>query len=145
MYATLSNGDMTMRYKTLAAAVLLALSLPSHSIAQTAKPGSKQECVRQNPPADPAAMQGCMTHMRGMMEKARQAKSAAERQAMMVEHMNMMQGQMEAMRAMREKGADGAPSDPLSQMKMMQQHMDMMQGMMTQMLDQQDMMMKSLK
>ncbi|EDP64181.1 hypothetical protein BAL199_06284 [alpha proteobacterium BAL199] len=136
-----------INYKVLAAATIVTLALPAASIAQTAKPASMQECTRPDPSSDPAAMQGCMTNMQEMMDKARQAKTPTERQALMAEHMAMMKGQMAAMYGMKGHGGDGAMMDPKSapQMKMMQQRMDMMQDMMKQMLDQQDLMMKPTK
>ena len=81
-----------------------------------------------------------MGRMQGMAEAFDQSDDAAERQALMHEHMGLMREQMAEMQGMMDHAApaDGAAPD----MAAMHEHMGVMHGMMMQMMAQQDMMMR---
>jgi hypothetical protein len=80
-----------------------------------------------------------MSRMQSMMEAFDQTDDAAERRALMEEHMTLMREQMAEMEdQMGACCAGGAPPD----MTAMQEQMGMMHGMMMQMMAQQHMMMR---
>lgn len=103
------------------------------------------------PPATPtapmAAMQDRMKTLQAMHDKMMNAKTPAERQALMAEHMKAMQEGMESMRGMKGMGGmggmkgmgmggmgQGMPADPAQRQQMMEMRMDMMQTMMEMMM-----------
>ena len=90
-----------------------------------------------------AAMEPHMKAMQEMHQKMMNAKTPAERQALMADHMKAMQGGMAGMQGMSGgMGGMGAASAPMAMpgdmakcMQSMQQRMDMMQMMMEMMMD----------
>ena len=85
-------------------------------------------------PEHQAAMQAQMKTMREMHGKMMSAKTPVERQAMMAEHMQSMQGGMGAMKGMAAMhDAKGMPPEMAEHHKTMAQHMEMMQMMMDMM------------
>lgn len=96
-----------------------------------------------------ADMDSQMERMRAMHEKMTNAKSAMERNALMAEHMKVMQDGMNMMSKMSSQGMggmkmkDAMPKDGKGDMKdgmaehhqMMEKRMEMMQQMMQMMLD----------
>lgn len=121
-----------MKRHLLVASAFVLLAVPA-AYAQTAAPATPPDRFQQ---------------MQTMMDQLPQAKTPAERQKLMAEHMKLMQAQMTGMRSMMGQGGMmGQPQagmDPkiAPQMQMMQQRVDTMQRMMEQMLQQQQMMMK---
>jgi hypothetical protein len=88
-------------------------------------------------PAEQSDMSDAMSsmqHMKAMHEKMMAAKTPAERQALMAEHMKAMQEGMEAMQHM---GGMGGAKGGMG--KMMQMRMDMMTMMMQMMMDREQM------
>lgn len=85
-------------------------------------------------PAAPAggAMDAQMKSMRKMHDKMMGAATPAERQALMAEHMKVMQDGM-AMMGQMKNGAAGMPMTP----EMMGKRMDMMEMMMQMMMDRE--------
>jgi hypothetical protein len=86
-------------------------------------------------------MQDRMKAMREMHDKMMNAKTPAERQALMADHMKAMQDGMEMMKGMGGKGGMGAmgsgmgmPADPAKRQQMMEARLDMMQMMMDMMM-----------
>jgi hypothetical protein len=130
-----NQGKQIMkRYHLLAVSAFMLLAIPA-AYAQTAAPAPPPDRFQQ---------------MQTMMDQMAQAKTPAERQKLMAEHMALMQAQMTGMRSMMGQGGmtgqpqGGNAMDPKDapQMQMMQQRVDMMQRMMEQMLQQQQLMMK---
>jgi hypothetical protein len=78
---------------------------------------------------------GAMQHMQAMHEQTAAAKTPAERQAVMAEHMKAMQEGMAMMQRMGSSSSSAAKSS-----KSMQMRMDMMTMMMQMMMDRQQMM-----
>ena len=123
-----------MKRQLLFASAFMLLAIPA-AYAQTATPALLPDRFQQ---------------MQTMMDQMPQAKTPAERQKLMVDHMELMRVQMTGMRSMMGQGGmmgqpqGGSAVDPkvAPQMQMMQQRMDMMQGMMEQMVQQQQHMMK---
>lgn len=76
--------------------------------------------------AAPSAMHERMKGMQAMRDKMMNAKTPAERQALMDEHMKAMREGMAGMKNM--------PSDPAKHRQMMEMRMDMMQTMMEMMM-----------
>jgi len=78
-----------------------------------------------------------MKAMQEMHQKMKAAKTLDERQALMAEHMKVMQGGMGMMKGM--SGGDSMGKDPTldpqRRMQTMEQRMDMMQMMMEMMMD----------
>jgi len=72
-----------------------------------------------------------MKAMQDMHQKMMDAKTPAERQALMGEHMKAMQSGMDMMKMNRK----GMSADPKARMEAMEQRMDMMQTMMEMMMD----------
>lgn len=89
-------------------------------------------------------MQERMKNMRAMRDKMKNAKTPAERQALMAEHMKSMHEGMEMMKGMGGmQGMPGAPGmtdmkpmqmESASHQQMMEMRMDMMQTMMEMMM-----------
>jgi hypothetical protein len=85
---------------------------------------------------DMATMDKHMQAMRAMHDKMASAKTAAEREALMAEHMKLMQEGMSMMGGM----APGkAPANAAARQQMMDKRMDMMQSMMQMMMDRMPM------
>lgn len=91
--------------------------------------------------APTAAMQDRMRAMREMHDKMAQAKTPEERQALMADHMKVMQGGMQMMKGMGGMGGaacmrdpQGPPADIGKCQQLMEQRMDMMQMMMEMMM-----------
>ena len=88
-----------------------------------------------------AQMDNQMKAMREMHDKMMAAKTPAERDALMAEHMKTMKEGMGMMKGMGGMGgmagtqAKGTPSDMTQRQSMMEQRMDMMQSMMEMMVD----------
>lgn len=81
---------------------------------------------------DMAMMDKHMKAMQAMHEKMARAKTPAEREALMAQHMKLMQEGMSMMGGM----APGAiPSDVTVRQQMLEKRMDMMQSMMQMMID----------
>jgi hypothetical protein len=77
-----------------------------------------------------------MKAMQAMHEKMASAKTPAEREALMAEHMKLMQEGMSMMGGM----APGkAPANAAARQQMMEKRMDMMQSMMQMMMDRMPM------
>lgn len=85
---------------------------------------------------DMAMMDKHMKAMQAMHEKMAGAKTPAEREALMAEHMKLMQEGMSMMGGM----APGkAPANAAARQQMMEKRMDMMQSMMQMMMDRMPM------
>lgn len=85
---------------------------------------------------DMAMMDKHMKTMQAMHEKMTNAKTPAEREALMAEHMKLMQEGMSMMGGM----APGkAPANTAARQQMMEKRMDMMQSMMQMMMDRMPM------
>ena len=89
-----------------------------------------------------ARMEQHMKAMREMHEKMTKARTPKEREALMAEHMKLMQEGMALMDGMKGMGATAsqggaAPSaaTPAARMQALEQRMDMMQSMMQMMMD----------
>ena len=108
----------------------LAVTAASTLIACTTAPAMPMGSAPANSMATPegmAAMEGQMNTMRGMETKMMNAKTPEERQALMGDHMKVMQGGM--------GDSKGMPTDMAQRQPMMTQHMAMMQ-MMVDMMSQ---------
>ncbi len=137
--------------KTLLAVSTLVLLT---ACAGAGRPGYGPRSAVTTPPATPtapmAAMQDRMKTLQAMHDKMMNAKTPAERQALMAEHMKAMQEGMESMRGMKGMGGmggmggmkgmgmggmgQGMPADPAQRQQMMEMRMDMMQTMMEMMM-----------
>ena len=85
---------------------------------------------------DMAMMDKHMKAMQAMHEKMASAKTPAEREVLMAEHMKLMQEGMSMMGGM----APGkAPANAAARQQMMEKRMDMMQSMMQMMMDRMPM------
>ena len=85
---------------------------------------------------DMAMMDKHMKTMQAMHDKMASAKTQAEREALMAEHMKLMQEGMSMMGGM----APGkAPANAAARQQMMEKRMDMMQSMMQMMMDRMPM------
>ena len=85
---------------------------------------------------DMAMMDKHIKAMQAMHEKMASAKTPAEREALMAEHMKLMQEGMSMMGGM----APGkAPANAAARQQMMEKRMDMMQSMMQMMMDRMPM------
>ena len=76
-----------------------------------------------------------MKAMQAMHDKMMAAKTPEERNAMMAEHMKVMQNGMGMMGRMGPGAMAGKPGDMAARQGMMEQRMDMMQSMMQMMVD----------
>lgn len=126
--------NLTVMSLTAALWILAAAALPSvtlgadpagHDHAHAAAPADK---------VDGSAAADVMAQMQTMHEKMMAAKTPAERQALMADHMKTMQQGMSMMQQMTSQSGKGAMSS-----KMMQNRMDMMTMMMQMMMDRQQM------
>jgi hypothetical protein len=135
--------------KTLAAVTTLSLvtACASPGGPGAAYPAKADEHAGHHPDAAATAampaMQERMKSMREMHDKMMNAKSPAERQALMADHMKSMQDGMEMMKGMGGMGAamgsgmgDGKrmPADMAKRQQMMEGRMEMMQTMMEMMM-----------
>ena len=113
-------------------AVLSASAFPGMTVAaeEAEHDHTHAAAATAEKPVSPAASE-MMQRMQGMHEKMMAAKTPAERQALMADHMKLMQ---EGMTMMQQMGAQSGKHD-MSQM--MQQRMDMMTRMMQMMMDSQ--------
>ncbi|MBK8064626.1 MAG: hypothetical protein IPK29_11625 [Betaproteobacteria bacterium] len=85
---------------------------------------------------DMAMMDKHMKAMQAMHDKMASAKTPAEREVLMAEHMKLMQEGMSMMGGM----APGkAPANAVARQQMMEKRMDMMQSMMQMMMDRMPM------
>ena len=84
---------------------------------------------------DMAMMDKHMKAMQAMHEKMASAKTPAEREALMAEHMKLMQDGMSMMGGM----APGKAPTAAARQQMMEKRMDMMQSMMQMMMDRMPM------
>lgn len=132
-----------IRFRTLAFVATLAMaSIPSfaqgdqhqaHHPAGTASAAMPAPATSK-PAGGPhmAMMDKHMKAMQAMHERMAGAKTPAERQALMAEHMKLMQEGMSMMGGM----APGkAPANAADRQQMMEKRMDMMQSMMQMMMD----------
>ena len=146
--------------KTLAIAVgtaiLLAAGMPlaqnTKAPASNPNPATTQSGQSMDMGGHMGQMDEHMKKMQALHEKMTSATSPEERQKLMDEQRNEMQGGMTMMAPMMQGGGmmggmgggtmgqPGKPADANMQMQMMQKRMDMMQMMMQTMLDQQGMM-----
>ena len=117
----------------LAICLLSAAALPG---ARAAEPPAHDHTHATAPVAAPdsSASSDMMQRMQGMHEKMMTAKTPAERQALMADHMKTMQQGMQMMQQMGSQSGKGAISSKKTQMRM-----DMMTMMMQMMMDQQSM------
>jgi len=134
-------------FRTLAALSFATLATACASPgAMNAAPASGM--ANMAPPASMAAMEPRMKAMQEMHQKMMGAKTPAERQALMADHMKAMQGgmaMMNEMQRMQGMGATGGmagmgdgkgmPADMAKRQQMMTDHMAMMQMMMDMMAD----------
>ena len=147
----------TLRSITLAAALLLSGAAFAQTAAEHAAhhpadgasaPSAKAPAAK--PPATGSAgmadMDAHMKAMRAMHDRMAAAKTAKEREALMAEHMKLMQQGMVMMGGMpggmggmgmgaMPGAAASAPMDPQMRQQMMEKRMDMMQSMMQMMMD----------
>jgi hypothetical protein len=119
--------------------ILFAVSLPSMAVgAEPANrdrthPAASSAPDTEGAPSAAAAAE-TMQQMQAMHEKMMAAKTPAERQALMTDHMKAMQQGMTMMQHMNSQPAKGTMSS-----QMMQRRMDMMTMMMQMMMDRQQM------
>lgn len=134
--------------KTLAAVTALAL-VSACASPGAPNPAKADEHASHHPDATAAApaaampaMQERMKAMREMHDKMMNAKTPAERQALMVDHMKSMQDGMEMMKGMGGMGpmggamgdGKGMPAEMANRHQMMEGRMEMMQTMMEMMM-----------
>ena len=131
------------------AALATACASPTTGDAATSSLAGAEKHAAHDPnchaAAPMAAMEPRMKAMQEMHQKMMNAKTPAERQALMADHMKAMQGGMAMMQGMSPMGGMGAmgaasapmamPGDMAKCMQSMQQRMDMMQMMMEMMMD----------
>lgn len=106
----------------------------AHHPAAAAKPSPKPVGAAPAAPANP--MGGMMKSMQAMHEKMRAAQTPEERQALMAEHMKLMQDGMAMMSQMRGTGG-GAGMGAGMNHDAMHQRVDMMEMMMQMMVDRE--------
>ena len=110
-----------------------------HPAGSAAAPAGKATSGKTTP--EMARMDNQMKAMQGMHDKMMAAKTPAEREALMAEHMKTMQEGMGMMKGMGGMGGMGGteskatPADMTQRQRMMEQRMDMMQTMMEMMVD----------
>lgn len=104
-------------------------SAPAAAVKSTAKSTSAK-------PQSAAIMTNMDQHMKAMQsmhEKMMGAKTPEERQALMAEHMKLMQDSMSMMQDMHGQG--GMSGDMANRQQLMEKRMDMMESMMQMMMD----------
>jgi hypothetical protein len=113
----------TLRTITIAAVLACAFSAGAQIPSSTpAAPAASAERM--------SAMDAHMKSMREMHDKMSRARTPEERQALMTEHMRLMQQSMAMMGGMQGMG----PADMSGRMQMMEKHMEMMHSMMQMMM-----------
>jgi hypothetical protein len=137
------------------ATLATACASPGATSSATGSPGMVQ--MNMGSPGSTAAMDPRMKTMQEMHQKMMDAKTPADRQALMADHMKAMQGSMAMMKGMPGAGGMGAmgamaspggaapmtgvgdgkgkPADMAKRHQMMADHMAMMQMMMDMMAD----------
>ena len=123
------------------AALATACASPGAMNAAPASPGM----ANMTAPPSMASMDPRMKAMQQMRQKMMDAKTPAERQALMADHMKAMQDGMSMMKEMQGMGdmqgmagmgdGKGMPADMAKRHQMMTDHMTMMQMMMDMMAD----------
>ncbi len=137
-------------------AVLLAAGMPMAQNTKAPASNSNPTAMQPSPSMSMGSQMGQMDeHMKTMQalhDKMMSATTPEDRQKVMDEQRNEMQGGMAMMAPMMQGGGmmggmgsgtmgqKGKPADANAQMQMMQKRMDMMQMMMQTMMDQQGMM-----
>jgi hypothetical protein len=119
-----------------------AAAAPAPAPAAAASAGPTAAMGAMNPSA---RMEQHMRAMREMHEKMAKARTPKEREALMAEHMKLMQDGMAMMDGMKGMGGMGgmgaapgaasSPGTPAARMQALEQRMDMMQSMMQMMMD----------
>lgn len=117
-----------------------AAPAPAPATAPSASPTAPMGAMNQS-----ARMEQHMKAMREMHEKMAKARTPKEREALMAEHMKLMQDGMAMMDGMKGMGGMGgmgtapgaaaSPGTPAARMQALEQRMDMMQSMMQMMMD----------
>ena len=105
---------------------------PHHPASATA---STSKAMAGKGKADMARMDVQMKAMKDMHEKMMAAKTPEERNALMAEHMKIMQECIGMMNGMSDGNMGGMKGDTGTRLQMMEKRMDMMQSMMTMMMD----------
>ena len=130
-----------MRHATILAIAVCLLSWGAQSRLSLAAEASKDDhhpaasaAAKTEGTPSAASMSEMMQQMQAMHEKMMAAKTPADRQALMAEHMKSMQ---EGMAMMEHMG--GGPGKGTNSPQMMQMRMDMMTMMMQMMMDRQQM------
>ena len=113
--------------------ILAAIAVPAFG-ADPAPAQAPPAATQPSDQADMSAAMSSMQRMKAMHEKMMAAKTPAERQALMSEHMNAMQEGMQTMQHMRGMGGGKGGMGKRTQMRM-----DMMTMMMQMMMDRQQM------
>ena len=127
--------NLTVMSLTAALWILAAAALPSVTLgAEPADHDHAHAAAPADNKVDGSAAADVMAQMQAMHEKMMAAKTPAERQALMADHMKTMQQGMSMMQQMTSQSGKGAMSS-----KMMQKRMDMMTMMMQMMMDRQQM------
>ena len=128
-------------------AVLLSLAAASaatsaqdvhHSPHHPAGPASGSPRHDIGTPAGVTAMvrmNALMQAMQVMHEKITAAKTPAERDALMPEHMNLMQESISMLRGMSPAKSKSGASDPASRQQSLEKRVDMMESMMQMLVD----------
>ena len=124
---------LTVMSLTTALWILAAAAQPSVTLGAEPADHARAAASADNK-ADGSATTDVMAQMQAMHEKMMAAKTPAERQALMADHMKTMQQGMSMMQQMTSQPSKGAMSS-----KMMQMRMDMMTMMMQMMMDRQQM------
>jgi hypothetical protein len=127
-------------FRTLLPAAVLALvaatSFAQQSDSHTYHPGGAASSAPRTKPSPPAGMHDMgmmdahMKAMRQMHEKMAAAKAQSERDALVADHMKLMQ---EGMSMMDRMSPGKSPANPASRQQMMEKRMEMMQMMMDRM------------
>lgn len=116
------------------ATLATACANPSAMNGAAASPGMAN--MKMGSTGSMAAMDPRMKTMQEMHQKMMAAKTPADRQALMADHMKAMQGGMAMMKGMGVMGdGKGMPADMAKRQQMMADHMTMMQMMMDMMAD----------
>ncbi|WP_439608481.1 hypothetical protein [Hydrogenophaga sp.] len=126
------------------AALLTACANPPHrgagplSAAKADEHAAHQAAAAASPAAPPHAMQERMKSMQAMRDKMMNARTPAERQALMAEHMKAMHDGMDMMKGMGGMGGmpgmKHMPPGTGQPQQMLEMRMDMMQTMMEMMM-----------
>ena len=128
------------------AALLTACANPPHRgpgplSAAKADEHAAHQAAAASPAAPPHAMQERMKNMQAMRDRMMNARTPAERQALMAEHMKAMHDGMDMMNGMKGMGGMGGmpgmkhmPPGTGQAQQMLEMRMDMMQTMMEMMM-----------